>query len=165
MVDLSRAPAARFVTPAGAPRSLDDLLAESGGRPTLLTFFKTSCPVCQLDWPYLERLHRSHGSALRVVGVSQNDAEASRRFFAQYGHATFDLVLDPEPAFAASNAYGVESVPHHVLVAPDGTVTQVFAGWSRKAMEELDRSLAARRGVPPAGVVPVDDPVAVFKPG
>lgn len=142
-----------------------ELLAASGDRPTLLVFFKTSCPVCQLDWPYLERLHRAHGASLRVVGVSQNDEAASRAFYRQYGGATFDLLLDPEPSFAASNAYGVESVPHHVLVDPKGTVKQVFAGWNRRPLEELDRSLAAARGAKPSGVVPEGDPVPAFKPG
>lgn len=160
----SRAPDTPFTTPDGA-RTAHDLLEESGGRPVLLVFFKTSCPVCQLDWPYLERLHRAHGESLRVIGVSQDDADASRRYHAAHGKATFELALDPAPAFAASNAYGVESVPHHVLLAPDGLVTKVSSGWSRSLLEDLDGELAARRGKSPAGVVPEGDPVAVFKPG
>ncbi len=161
----SKAPSSRFTTPTGEKRTLADVLAASDGRPTLLVFFKVTCPVCQLDWPYLEKLHRAHGDSLRVVGVSQNDAEDTRRFYAQYGKASFDLLLDPEPAFAASDAFGVESVPHHVLIAPDGIVQKVYSGWSRREVEELDRRMAAVLGKKPAGVVAADDPVAVFKPG
>lgn len=160
-----KAPDTRFSTPAGESLSLADVLAESGGKPTLLVFFKTSCPVCQLDWPYLQRLHAAHGGSLRVVGVSQDDAESSRRYYAQHGKATFDLLLDPEPGFSASNALDVEAVPHHVLLSPDGTVKRVFAGWDRAALETLDSDLARARGAKPAGVVPVGDPVPVFKPG
>ena len=161
----SKAPASRFTTPSGEARSLPEVLSASGARPTLLAFFKTSCPVCQLDFPYLEKLHLAHEDFVRIVGVSQDDAEASRRYYAQYGSATFDLLLDAEPAFAASNAFGVEAVPHHVLLSPDGIVKKVFAGWDRRSIEELDRTFAAARGAAPAGVVPASDPVPSFKPG
>src|ERR1019366_5285612 len=69
-------------------------------------------------WPYLQRLHRAYGAkAVHVVGVSQNDADSSRAYYADHGEATFDLLLDPEPTFAASNAFGVESVPHLRLLS------------------------------------------------
>ena len=160
-----RAPRASFTAPSGETLDTARLLAGSGGRPTLLVFFKVNCPDCQMDWPYLERLHRAHGESLRVVGVSQNDAAAARAYYAQHGEATFDLVLDPEPRFAASNAFGVESVPHHVLVDPDGSVRETFAGWQRRPLEELDRQLSAARGTPLAHVVPQGDPAPPMRPG
>jgi peroxiredoxin len=157
--------AVSLATLEGKTVDLARVLADGASRPTLLVFFKVSCPVCQMDWPYLERLHRAHGEGLRVVGVSQNDAAASLKYHAAYGGATFDLLLDPEPAFGASNAYGVASVPHHVLLEPDGTVRRVFAGWQRKPLEELDAELSAAHGRPPAGVVPPGDPAVAMRPG
>src|SRR5205807_2560117 len=121
---------------------------------------KTSCPTCRLAWPYLQRLHELYGGkGVRVAGVSQNDIESSRRFYAQYGAATFDLLLDPEPGFPASNAWGVEAVPHLVLVGPDRRVSRVRAGWSRKEMEALGRAVAEDHGLPVIPVIPPDDPV------
>lgn len=140
-----------------------DVLAASGARPTLLVFFKTSCPVCQFDFPYLQKLHAAHGAALRVVGVGQNDLASAQRFYAQYGNANFDLLLDPEPAFEASNAFGVESVPHHVLVDPGGTVKKIYAGWSRAEMEGLDRAFASADSKP--AVITPQDRVPSFTPG
>lgn len=159
------APEVRFRTTEGPTLSTADVVARGHGLPVLLAFFKTSCPICQLTWPYLERLHRAYGGkAVHVVGVSQNDARSSRAYYAEHGGATFDLLLDPEPKFAASNAFDVESVPHLVLLSPEGRVEDVFAGWSKARMEALGARFAAK-DVPFVPVVPPGDPVRDFAPG
>lgn len=160
------APDVSFVRPGGGTVSVAGLLAEANGLPLLLVFFKTSCPTCRLTWPYLQRLHAAYGgAAVNVVGVSQNEAAESRGFFEEWGQATFALVLDPEPRFQASNAFGVEAVPHLALVSPAGAFEEVFAGWSQAKMEALGARFAASKGLPPAPVVPPGDPVRDFQAG
>src|SRR5439155_7549053 len=104
------------------------------------------------------------GRAVRVVAAAQDDAGAARAFSEELG-ATFELVLDPAPAFAGSNAFGVESVPHGVLLSPDGGVEVVFSGWSRSALEALGARLANGRGLPSAALFTESDRVPAFKPG
>ena len=158
-------PDAPVVPPGGPPRPLREVLAESA-TPTLLAFFKTSCPTCKLAWPYVQAVHTAYGGrAVRVVGVSQDDEPKSREFFSSFGPATFDLALDPAPAYAASNAADVESVPLLVLVDRDGTELARFAGWQRKALEEMGALLASKAGVPPVALIAEDDPVPSWKAG
>ena len=59
---------------AGGETSLHDLIADG---PVLLAFFKVTCPVCQLTFPFLERLHQA--GALPIYGISQNDAAGHAR--------------------------------------------------------------------------------------
>lgn len=161
----SAAPNARFRTTDGGSLSTRDVVAAGNGLPVLLAFFKTSCPICQLTWPYLQRLHEAYGrKSVHIVGVSQDDAASSRAYYAAYGAATFDLLLDPEPTFVASNAFDVESVPLTVLLAPDGTIEDTIAGWSKKRMEALGARFASK-SVPFVPVVPPGDPVREFSPG
>ena len=159
------APAISFSDAAGGSIDLSSVLALGSGRPTLLVFFKTSCPVCKLAWPYLQKLHLVRGDAVRIVGVSQDDAPAARRFYADNGGATFALLLDPAPRYTASNAFGVESVPLHVLIEPDGTIARLFMGWQRREMDELARQLADRNHLSFIPVIAESDPVPSFKPG
>jgi peroxiredoxin len=160
------APEATFVRPGGQKRTTADLLSEGRGVPLLLAFFKTSCPTCRLAWPYLQRLHEAYGgTAVKIVGVSQNGADESARYFEEFGKARFDLVLDPEPAFAASNAFGVEAVPHFVLVSPAGALEEIFAGWSKAKMEALASRLALSRSLAYVPVIPPGDPVREFQSG
>src|SRR5271168_422101 len=84
----SKAPPFRLTGLDGSTRSLEDILA---GGPALLAFFKISCPVCQLTAPYLERL--AANNAIQVIGISQDDASATRGFLQRFG-ATFPTLLD-----------------------------------------------------------------------
>ncbi len=161
-----RPPDASFLDAAGRKRSTREVLAGSKGLPTLFAFFKVSCPTCQLAWPYVQRLHELYGGkAVRVAGVSQNPASEGAAYYRAYGRATFDLLVDAEPLFDASNAFGVEAVPHLVLVSPDEKVLRVQTGWSRREMEELGREIAKAKGLAVTPVVPPDDPVKDFQAG
>jgi peroxiredoxin len=147
------AKAPSFLLPglAGSTQSLQDILA---GGPALLAFFKISCPVCQLTVPYLERL--SANKTFRVIGISQDEAGATRGFAGRFG-LTFPMLLDLDD-YAASNAYGISSVPTLFVVEPDGIVTKSFAGFSKRDFEEL----GTRAGVVAFGA---EDHVPEWKAG
>src|SRR5215470_1601540 len=51
----------------GGEISLEEI---AGDRPVLFAFYKVTCPVCQLTFPYLERLSAS--DKLSVYGICQN---------------------------------------------------------------------------------------------
>ena len=156
----SKAPDAPFARQDGTRARTADLLADAGGLPLLLAFFKTSCPTCRLAWPYLQRLHAAYGEkAVHVVGVSQNTAKESREFFEEFGKATFNLVLDPEAHFEASNAFHVEAVPHLALISPAASSKRRSrAGrrrrWRRSArgsrMPESSRAFQSSRPATPS---------------
>jgi peroxiredoxin len=152
----ARAPDFKLLDLDGRARSLRDLISAG---PAVLAFFKTTCPVCQLAFPFLQRIHG--GQASRVVaiyGVSQDDAETTREFNDEFG-VTFPTLLDTaDTNYPASNAYGISHVPSAFLVEPGGSISWTMEGFDKKALE----SLGARAGVPPfrAG-----DNVPAFKAG
>jgi peroxiredoxin len=128
----ARAPEFRLEQMAGGAISLGEILA---GGPALLVFFKVSCPICQLTFPFLERIYQAGG--LRIFGISQNDAYDTNDFVREFG-VTFPTLLDTEESgFPASNEYGISSVPTMFLVEPGGAVSQVIEGWRKRDMEAL----------------------------
>jgi|SRR5580704_14507650 peroxiredoxin len=134
-------------------RSLDNILQRG---PALLAFYKISCPVCQLTAPYLERL--AANNAIQVIGISQDDGDATRGFVQRFG-LTFPMLLDlSSEDYPASNAYGITSVPSLFLVERDGTIARAFNGFSKRDFEEV----GARVGVSPFGP---DDHVPEWKAG
>ena len=87
--------------------------------------YKISCPVCQLTAPYLQRLAASN--AIQVIGISQDDADATRGFMQRFG-VTFPTLLDlSSEDYPASNAYGITSVPSLFLLERDGTIARSVA--------------------------------------
>ena len=116
------------------------------GGPVLLAFFKSTCPVCQMTFPFLERIHsgRKRGS-MAVYGVSQDDPETTREFNAQFG-VTFPTLLDTEDdGYPASNAFGISHVPSMFLVEPDGTISWSSEGFNKRDLE----SVGGQAGVKP----------------
>jgi peroxiredoxin len=113
------------------------------GGAAVLAFFKVNCPVCQLTFPYLERIHAS--GRLPVYGISQNGPEDTRDFNRHFG-ITMPMLLDTEKSgFPVSNAFGISSVPTLFLVEADGRIADVSEGWRKAEIEQL----GARAGINP----------------
>lgn len=127
------------------------------GGPVVVAFFKTTCPTCMLSLPFLERIHQ-RTSRLRVLPVSQDGVEATRRFHDDF-EITLPTVMDAaEEGYAVSNAYGITHVPSLFLVSREGVVEWFSTGFSKPELEELGQ----RAGV---AVFGAQDRVPVWKPG
>jgi peroxiredoxin len=128
----SRAPDFRLPRLDGGTVALQEIVANG---PAVIAFFKTTCSVCQLTFPFLERIHKA--GTLPVYGISQDDAEDTREFNRQFG-LTLPTLLDTErSAFPASNAFGISSVPTTFLIERDGGISRVIEGWSKREIEWL----------------------------
>jgi peroxiredoxin len=116
----------------GGDVSLNEILANA---PALLAFYKVSCPVCQFTLPFLNRLHTP--GTLPVYAVSQNDSRDTRDFNRRFGVSLPTLLDTEENGFAASNQFGITTVPTLFLVERDGTVSQVTEGWRKAEIQQL----------------------------
>src|SRR3954467_2066924 len=105
--------------------------------PVALVFFKVSCPVCQMAFPFFERLHQAYrGKNVRVIGVSQDSAADTAAFAKRFG-ITFPLARGDTKKYPASNAYGLTNVPTLFLVAPDGKIEVSSVAWSRDDLDKV----------------------------
>ena len=153
------------------PFSLKDLNGKDYSLPCLLekgpvvaAFFKISCPVCQFTFPFLERLYKRYGEkGVTFLGISQDDAKATKKFAAEYG-VTFPMAID-EKGYPASNAYGLASVPTIFFIEPEGTAKVVCVGFDKKGLEDIGALLAERKQTAPAALFRPDEKVPAHKPG
>jgi len=138
-------------------------LVERG--PIVVAFFKSSCPVCQFTFPFLERLYKRYGGdAVTFLGISQDDARATGAFAKEYG-VTFPILIDDENAYMASNAYGLTNVPTTFLIDTDGAVKVSSMGFDKKDLEAIAAHLAERKKISLAPLFRSDEVVPVNKPG
>jgi peroxiredoxin len=146
----------------GTRFSLDNALKQG---PVVAAFFKVSCPVCQLAFPYVERIFKAYKASgkFTLVGVSQDGASDTRAFNREFG-VTFPVLLDAE-GYPVSNAYGLTNVPTIFLISPQREIEASLVSWSREEMEDLNKRLAEISGVPAAQIFTAADQVPVFKPG
>ena len=156
------------VAPGFSLKALDgkryslEALTQKG--PVVAAFFKISCPVCQFTFPFLERIHkRDGGEGATFLGISQDDAKATKSFASEYG-VTFPMALD-EKGYPASNAYGLTNVPTIFLIDTDGTVKVTCMGFEKKGLETIAAILAERRKIAPAALFLPNESVPAHKPG
>ena len=123
--------------------------------PTVVAFFKVSCPVCKMVAPMLTKL--SEGGA-RVVAVGEDPPEAIAQYMDTQGQRVPTL-SQPAP-YSVSEAYGLEAVPSVFLIGPDGGIQEAIAGWNRDIWNEL----AATVGLSEPLSTP-DDGLRPFRPG
>jgi peroxiredoxin len=132
--------------------------------PVVLAFFKVSCPVCKFTFPFLERLYKQYGDVdVSFVGVSQDNASASRDFVHDFG-VTFPILIDTA-GYHISNAYGLTSVPTFFLINPDGKVQVSSVGFGKAEMESIADSLADRRSITRSPIFRSDESIPQHKPG
>ena len=151
----------------GKSYSLPEALKQG---PVLLAFYKSSCPVCQFTFPFLERIHQAikDASHLQIWGISQDDARDTRDFAREYG-CTFPMLLEEE-GYPVSNQYGLTNVPTLFLVKPaaatkpEGTIQVGSVGFDRKDIETMAAEFSRLVGRPIAVFQPADS-VPDYKPG
>jgi peroxiredoxin len=133
-------------------------------RLVLAAFYKKACPICQLTFPFLERIHQAYaGTELEVVGIAQDEPHEAEAFASEYG-LTFPIVTDDEP-YKISTAYGLTNVPSIFLIDHDGKILQTQVGFDKAGLMEASRMIAKRVGKAAHAVFTKADNVPDFKPG
>jgi peroxiredoxin len=142
-------------------------LKEARGKgPVVAAFFKVSCPVCQLAFPYLDRIFQAYEKSgkFTFVGVSQDNASDTRAFNRQFG-VSFPVLLDPAGKYPASNAYRLTNVPTVFLISPEGEIEFSTVSWSKADVEQLGRRLANISDLAVEQIFRSGEKVPEFKPG
>ena len=157
-----RAPDIQLKSLEGDKFSLQDALARG---PVVIAFFKVSCPVCQMAFPYLDRIFRAYAKSgkFTFVGISQDNDKDTKAFNREFG-VTFPTLLD-EKKYPVSNAYGLTNVPTVFVISPQGEIESATVGWSKIDMYDLNQKLARLSNAGAAQIFPPGDSVPELRPG
>ena len=123
--------------------------------PTVLAFFKVSCPVCKMVAPMLTKL--AEGGA-RVVAIGEDPPAAITKYNDDLGQRVPSL--SQGSPYSVSAAYGLEAVPSLFVIGADGEIQEALAGWNRDTWN----AMAAGLGVSEPLSTP-DDGLRPFRPG
>lgn len=155
------APAITLKDTTGANVAVGEKLKKG---PVVAAFFKVSCPTCQFTFPFIERLHEMYGDkGVAFVGVSQDDASATREFMNEFG-IKFPVLID-DPGYPASNQYGITNVPSLFLISPDGKVQVSAVGFSKTYLDVIAAAAAEATNKPSSPLFRPGEVVPDYKPG
>lgn len=141
---------------------LSDELASG---PVVIAFFKVSCPTCQYAFPFLDRLYKAYGgNSVKLVGVSQNEAQETTAFVKQFG-VTFPILLDDTEKYPVSKAYGLTNVPTIFWIAQAGEIELSSVGWVKSDFETVARKMAEAGKTAPVPIFHPGEDVRDFRAG
>ena len=129
--------------------------------PTLLWFYKVTCPVCQMAAPKAQVLAETY--PVPFHGIGQDPPPKLRAFGREFG---MDAATAPDlPPYDVSNAYGIRVVPTLFVVEPGGEISDVVESWDRVGYNRVSRDLAARLGSSYVEISGAGDGLPSFRPG
>lgn len=103
-------------------------LASYSGRPVLLVFWTTSCPICRHELPVLDRLEPEfRGKGISVVTICVGGEDETRDYLSSNG-ISLKTLYDENGRVA--HAYRVGGVPRLVLVDKAGKIRRSSSGWA-----------------------------------
>ncbi len=115
----------------GVQRSLSELK----GKYILLDFWSAGCGPCIQSLPELGRVEHQYAEKLNVVSISEDSKDFWKTFIAKRkltGNQWNEL-RGARTGLAAS--YGVQGVPHYVLIDPDGKIVLKWSGYGNGIIE------------------------------
>lgn len=124
-------------------------------RNAFLIFFRADCAPCDMLLSHADSL-RMFEKAVAVIGVSQDDAEATAQLFQRLG-IQLPVILDLHP-FPATEAFGIRKLPAFVVVRDD-EVDFAAEGLSVDTMQAVLRHLEGATGLaaPDINGLPIEE--------
>jgi peroxiredoxin len=96
------------------------------GRPLVVSFFESWCPICQSEQPDLTAVAGQFAGRAGFVGVSNHDTVAAGRAYQRRFHVPYPLANDDSGRTWA--AWSVPYQPVVVLLDAEGRVAQRYEG-------------------------------------
>lgn len=117
------APALQGMLLDGKPLGMSSVQA---GKPVLVHFWATWCPICKTEQGTIEALAGEHFNVI-TVAMQSGSSESVAKFMAEQ-KLSFPVLNDPDGATSAT--WGVHAVPASFIVDSDGRIRFVEIGFT-----------------------------------
>ena len=107
----------------GSEGALGDLLT---GKPVIVNFFASWCAPCVEEMPAFERVHRSVGDRVTIIGMANSDTVEKANATVEATGVTYTTFGDPQAD--AISYFGGLQMPTTVFIDATGRVVEVNNG-------------------------------------
>jgi thiol-disulfide isomerase/thioredoxin len=143
-------PAAGDVAPifVGTNREFEPVSLESyAGKVVVISFWASWCPPCLKELPILDGIQRTAGKRqIQVIAINTETPGVYRQVARRL--ADLDLMITHDTGKKASDSYGVNGIPHMVIIGRDGRIVRVNRGYNEKGLDaivdDINRALVAK---------------------
>lgn len=116
-------------------------LGNHRGKVVIVTFWATWCPYCLKELPILENIQNRVGKdKIEVIAVNwMEDRDTYRAVRRALKGLT--LTLTSDSLGRIGDAYGVEAIPHMLMIGKDGRIDSVRRGYSEDSLGDIAADL------------------------
>jgi thiol-disulfide isomerase/thioredoxin len=140
---LAKKPPVPLAAPAFAlpARSGTVVLDSLRGKVVLVDFWASWCEPCRKSFPWMNAVHQRYAAkGLVIVAINLDKTRGPADKFLEEFPAPFTIAFDPNGK--AATAYRVKAMPTSYLIAPDGKVLEMHAGFDSKYAAALEARIA-----------------------
>lgn len=131
-------PKGSFFDPEGAEHQITDYLNKD--KYILIDFWGVGCRPCIAAFPEMKNIHEQYSDIITIIGISTDRhsvwLEGLEKHQLPWLNFNDFLELGGYPSL-----YGVHAIPFYVLVTPDGTIKNIWMGYSpgefKKIIDEI----------------------------
>lgn len=119
-------------------------ISSYGGRVVVLSFWASWCGPCRKELPILEGIQRTAKDRVQVLAINIESEDVYRKIAPQMASLAITVASDSGKQSQAE--YGVNGIPHMVIIGKDGRILRVHRGYSDagvdEAIDDLNKALA-----------------------
>lgn len=105
-------------------------LSELKGKYILLDFWSSGCGPCIMALPEMGELQKKYADKLAIVSLS-SDTEKRWREASKKHQMTWYNWSDKQQTAGLYVKYGVNGIPHYVLISPEGKMVDTWSGYGK----------------------------------
>jgi thiol-disulfide isomerase/thioredoxin len=110
-------------------------LQDYAGKAVVVSFWASWCPYCLKELPILYNIQKAAKGRLQVVAINTENADTFREL--RRAMRTLEIGMSYDPDGKAQQAFGVNGIPHMVIIGRDGTIVQVFRGYDESSLKPI----------------------------
>jgi thiol-disulfide isomerase/thioredoxin len=120
------------------------------GKTVVISFWATWCPYCLKELPILNGIQVSGKGRVQVIAINTEERDVFRKVAKALKILDVQLAYDPDEE--AQKAYGVNGIPHLVVIDREGKIVSTYRGYDESMLPEIVYAINYANGVSQNGV-------------
>lgn len=120
-------------------------LADYKGKYLLLDFWSVGCGPCLMAMPELKALSDTLKDRLTVVSLNIDDKRSLWKRTSEKEQISWVNLNDDRGMTGLAARYGVNGIPHYVMISPEGTVLGHWIGYEKGKLSEKVREYLTKK--------------------